>query len=642
MIGRRSHRRVAFAILIVGMLLAVSVGATLTPQADENDSDATPGFFAGLVVGSLIGAGAGALAGYELAKAQFQDQLEELNRESEKNALYTSINSGIAHYNHAIQVYSNIWGLTSEHWIRQAELAATKQWEKDSAYDQTKIMEQAMIYQNAAMMMVNGTVQINAHFNEALSEHVKSWEDPQYEGVYADGNMVLRFKTGIGSMSLTGQDDWTARMGLLARDVVSGKDLVYFAGGEIYASEDTTITDMSTGKVYNLSAGCWTSINDPESMDDDGIFKLSPGVTYLGNFYPVFGASSAPLDVGFVVTKGDGTSMVLNYLQRNGIDYVSNGESTSDSFTVDIITKEKEVSSQEMLSILRNYDALLQTTWDVIMDADQAARVLWEIFDKAGKASAYLTTLTVPETYNNVQLTDVQKELVTVMAMKQLSDYWTENSGAIKSTDYRMTEDSLSLYCQGDVLVKGLVEDGEGNGKLLENVIYTPIFYTDHVLEKGGTTKVVRYAYVIVWADARENPLSSFDSTTFDDAAILFLEAGSEIYVKDMKYVNSEGTVTYPTTLDLDAKNIDYIRAEEIDVPDPTPTNHSDDLAQLLCLFFIALGVMMVASAVRSGNLVFIVIGLVVMALGFVLADPISDLLRVWGVHFEWPSIKLW
>ena len=637
-----NRKRRLFAIFAVVLMLATPLVCITADDSSEHESDANVQeimerfWFTGLLGGFVFGSW--------IAGTLDSGLSDESNRLAESKILYSNLNAGVNHYAHALQVYSNVWQFTSEHWIRQSELAATSQWYEGATYDQDAVLSASGTYPNSAMMMVNGTVQINSHLNESLKDHVASWQSADYKTVYGDGNMTLSFTTSGETMTLDGRDDWTARLGLMAVNVESGKDRVWFAGGLVFADRDTTITNEATGDKYPLKGNTWTLIGDETDPSDDASYILGTGATFVGNFFPVF-SYGTPLVSGFAITKNGLESMFVYYTEESGVSKVVGWDSTtgkkygSSVFTIDISTKDGEVYSQSLMPIMEYYEQLLESLWDVVVKADQAARTVWTIFGFAGEASSTLTTLTVPENYYNVQLNDVQKELVTVMAMKQLSDYWQDHSGSIKRDSYAMTDEALSLYCRGDVYLKNATADGMGSGKILENVFFTPLFYTDHTLEKGQKTTVRNYGYVLVWGSAEGKTLQSFDAASFDDAEIVFLTDGSEIMVSEMRYTDDNGRTTYPTSMDLESRSVEYIDRMFIDIPESQEPERQNDMAELVRLVCILFGSLMMLAAFRSGNIKLAIVAFLILLVGILFAEAVEDVLERFRIVFTWPEI---
>ena len=113
-----NRKRRLFAIFAVILMLATPLVCITADDSSEHESDANVQeimekyWLTGLLGGFLFGTWLSGTVDSGLS--------DESNREAESKILYSNLNAGINHYAHALQVYSNVWQFTSEHWIRQS------------------------------------------------------------------------------------------------------------------------------------------------------------------------------------------------------------------------------------------------------------------------------------------------------------------------------------------------------------------------------------------------------------------------------------------------------------------------------------------------------------------------------------------
>ncbi len=578
-----------------------------------------------------------------------EKQNEELRRE-EARLLARSLADGTSVYANALNNYQNIWALTQEHWTRQAELTASSYWKSSGTYSPYDTLTDSGSYYNSALMLVNATNQINEQFS-TVADHIGEWNGSDYVGCYGDGKMRLRFSIGSTSIEVDSGDSFTARMGQVVgygneRTVKSGHTAVYYAGGPVYASSDATMTG-NNGQKYTLEAGWNENLPSVDGWTGADVYRLTPGVTYFGNFMYVLEADAADVQGGILVSDGTDAMIVSGAVSDDNHCYLYDGKSSYNAWRLDEKTdkmvmnslfklsvvpqNESDIQTSDVTSMMVRYAMLNKQINDVLEKVNQNARVVWGIYDDAGSASAYLSTLTVPDTYKNVTLTDEQKRLMTTLAMDQLSTWWDDHDREIKKDDYRLTQDSLSLYCRGDIITQGVGTDGSARSTLKEGVAFTPVFYKTTSLETG-TQELDSQCFVLVYGEC--SSLSGFDKTSYGNCDLVYLGKGSSLAISEMYY---DGKPV--DSVELEASQVDYIDAEKMDSWDSNKPKPSNDLDQLIRLVLILLGGIAVVFGLGRGNVVSAILGVILIVAGIFLAGPIATVLSGWPFNwrFEWP-----
>jgi hypothetical protein len=257
-------------------------------------------------------------------------------------------------------------------------------------------------------MLVNAAVQINEQYS-SLSRRADAWNS----STLYDDKMSLAFT--YGSRTLSPTENWGCTVFTVAESV-AGYDEVYISGGEIWAfgSDNATLTSA---------------------------YRLQTGVSYAGSILPVYSFSAADVNAGMVLRSGDVTKLA----QYEGGKVIVDGYQY-DGISLSIIPDGAETRTVDLTETLSAYGDLLQTVFETMGNANSSAKAVWNIYNATGKASTYLTTLAVPDNYANVDLTVAQKEILTVLALEQLSEYYQSNSGALKTQDYVMSDDSMSFF----------------------------------------------------------------------------------------------------------------------------------------------------------------------------------------------------
>lgn len=528
------------------------------------------------------------------------------DRSAEATLVAQTISDGLAYYDNALKNYAQIWTLTNDHWIRQAELSTAGLWTKDSEYDPFQVLEQSGVYLNSATMMVNAAAQINEHY-DSMSKRVELWDSME---TY-NGKMDLQFR--LGNATVMSGNTWDATLGTVVRDVTNTANKVYIYGGDIYATKASTITNTD-GKTVNLSEG-WNDLSTISTFSS-GIWTLSNAVTYAGSILPILGTGSANVQVGMVASAGSDTR-VLTY---NPVSTkISDGTYLYDKIALEVVPSGGTTQSKDITATLVDYAAMLDTVYTSMVKASSAASTVWSIYDKAESASAYLTTLMVPDSFENVELSSGQKEIITILAMEQLATYYDDNKGAIKTGDYTLTGASMDMFIRGSITTSA--------GKLYSDVIYTPIFYKDTTVSEGAR-QYTGTGFMAIWGAGQ--PLSSWDrSTSLDSCKIVAVDGTYTLAVDEILY---GGKVV--DSVSLETTNVDFIDPNEID-PTPVEPTPENKMVKIVMIVLIILGLLLLVGGLWTGNYIVAAIGAVVLLAGVFFNGQIADFL-------DWLGISKW
>ena len=628
-------------LMAVASVMIVMMAGTVVMVNDEDVVEETDAFVDPMtiaIISTVLAFIAGGAAGYALHGILHPDDSTEIqSRADEARILASSLSAGVQYYVNSLSQYSNMWPLTEEHWIRQAEITCAGLWDVNKEYDTSEVLERSEIYVNIGTLLYNAASQVNAHW-EDIGNRTTEWN--QYVETYGDGKLklALTFDSSM-TISASAGEPFNIRVGGVVRDADSSKNLVYIAGGEIYASDDAVLTPAGIGgnNAY-VKGGEWTDLG-PDFIP--GVYELESGVTYCGNITQVYDVRGADVSAGMVVMVNDTTRVITayNYQQqydpdsstvnnkyKPSCDVTIDGDTAYDKVNLKIIVKEDENSQTvDITDVLARYQMLLNTTYSTLIDVNSSAIAVWEMYDLAGEASAYLTTLVVPDTYENVRLTSEQKMMITTLAMQQLYEYWDTHGEEIKKDSYTMTMDSMSLFCRGDIVITDYTfTDVDGNQKATtveyKDVIFTPLFSQDYDLEVGDNT-VNQTGLVMIWSDEGK-PLNTFDVSNPDTADLIFLDDGARLSISSMYYSGEP-----VSKLHLDATGIEFIDPDVPDIPDPPEPIVENDLGEIIRLILILLGAGILLYGASRGNWLIIIIGGVLILIGFVFANAIADLL---------------
>lgn len=602
-----NRNRRYLAVATVAILMVACIGSAVIIQDEDNEVEAVFGIddavFITLFILSAVETGwiIGDLIVNHTGDDDGQD--DDIVRENEANTVAESIINNITNYHTAMSGYNQIWKLTNEHFIRQAELASSEFWEKDAEFDSTLILEASGVYINSAYMLDNAASQINAMF-DLVSDSLGMWNDTE---VYAD-RMTVELNWGSGSMST--KDSLKMSVGSAVPDVQDGHDKVFLTDeSTIWASSSTTITS-DDGIELQLERG-YTDLTDIEGFED-GVYALGSGVSYCGDILGIIDIEAAPLYAGVVMGCED-TAKLATYDDGGIIVDESRGSSVS----LTIHPDGAESKTTDLTPILEDYSALMETINWTMTNAVSAAGSIWSIFDRAGQASVYLSTLMVPNNYEDMQLTQAQKVLITILAMEQLASYWDESSELLKEGEYVMS-DSLALFVRGDIV--------DSTGEVLyDDVIFTP-FYRQAMTLTVGSNSVQREATIAIWGDG-EN-LSSWDGIT--DASRAKLESIGSGYTLVIAEMENKGQMV--NSVDLSINDIEIIDPGQL-IHTPNKDGADNDLDKIIMLVLVLFGILAILSGWRSDSYVVMVVGAIMIIAGLLLSGTIEDLLEDW---FGW------
>lgn len=602
-----NRNRRYLAVATVAILMVACIGSAVIIQDEDNEVEAVFGIddavFITLFILSAVETGwiIGDLIVNHTGDDDGQD--DDIVRENEANTVAESIINNITNYHTAMSGYNQIWKLTNEHFIRQAELASSEFWEKDVEFDSTLILEASGVYINSAYMLDNAASQINAMF-DLVSDSLGMWNDTE---VYAD-RMTVELNWGSGSMST--KDSLKMSVGSAVPDVQDGHDKVFLTDeSTIWASSSTTITS-DDGIELQLERG-YTDLTDIEGFED-GVYALGSGVSYCGDILGIIDIEAAPLYAGMVMGCGD-TAKLATYDDGGIIVDESRGSSVS----LTIHPDGAESKTTDLTPILEDYSALMETINWTMTNAVSAAGSIWSIFDRAGQASVYLSTLMVPNNYEDMQLTQAQKVLITILAMEQLASFWDESSESLKEGEYVMS-DSLALFVRGDIV--------DSTGEVLyDDVIFTP-FYRQATTLTVGSNSVQREATIAIWGDG-EN-LSSWDGIT--DASRAKLESIGSGYTLVIAEMENKGQMV--NSVDLSINDIEIIDPGQL-IHTPNKDGADNDLDKIIMLVLVLFGILAILSGWRSDSYVVMVVGAIMIIAGLLLSGTIEDLLEDW---FGW------
>ena len=557
-------------LLAVSIVLASAFVCVTMNHDDETDAVFEWGAFA---AGFAVGAVSGGAAVYMIDQllSENRNNLEAAWREASAEKIQTIVAITDADAVTALKNYAQIWGYTSEHFQRQSELAAAMTWGPDKGYDPESIMLYSGTYENSSMMLGNAVAQINKVWSSLSASLDSHNEDDTYAG-------KMTFSWTYGGQSFGSTEHWDGTSVYVA-SVPEGMVLkAYIASGGTLYRDGVAVGSFDEGKVVAMDSGIWSS----------------------DRMLPVIDADAADIHAGMIVRAGsdcktlwyDGNVIV------DGVRY--------NDLSVTIGPKGSESRSAEITDELSSREMLLNAVKSTIVKASSSASAVWSIYNDAGHASSYLTTLTVPNVYENVSLTTEQRNIMTVLSLQQLSSYW-QSSGELKKT-YSVTGGSNLLFIRGDI------RDASGT-LIAEDAIFTPYYMTDDDTVSVGSNVQTQSSICAVWTTGYTGNLSAWSGDAGSKASLIETSTGFTFDIAEILYDGRD-----VSSVELRISGMDYIDGKEIGV-DPTP--HRDVSSAIDTVLFV-IGLIMLLFGLISGRMSYAIVGVLVLLVAIIGFDTIK------------------
>ena len=494
--------------------------------------------------------------------------------------------------------YSQLWGMTKEHWIRQAELEAYSEWEKNKTYDGNTVLMGSRIYENNATMTANATAQINSLFGE-ISDKMSDWKNKSaYSGKMQVGftldNVQKLTRLIDVDMDLISVADSTGKSGKVYIGTIADESIVTvgkvdgetirYAPSYVY-NFNTTVTTITSenGLKYTLDPGKnylsglkSTVGNVPFKA---GVYTITEAKIGGDTLSAVMGTSNIPLVAGLAIEEHGKVGVV--YLEGNEVVF-DDSKYGSISFLVvpDNIPSGTDAPKQvELTPILKAYQTLLDKLFWTSVNANNAADAVWKIYERADAKNHGVTTLMTSNVYDSVVLSEGMNEVLTLSAMQQLASYYEINADDMKDL-------KIGLYGKGmnATFVRGSISDKFGN-EIYKDVIFTPFFQSDSVtLQRGVPYTVGQNTLVAIWNDGKELNEWYDSGMIADGYETVFIEDGHSFQITQLGVCKDSG-MSNVTKADFKVTKVDYIAPGETDQSgNPDVKETAKNVLRTLCI----------------------------------------------------------
>ena len=629
----------AFAIAAVLTVLCAScAGFTCIDNKEEPDGLIPLIIVAGYTPQAVaIIAGAAATAGFvvgwevnEFCDSDDADTRPYLRLAAANNTADTMSVASVFTAN-AMSNYSQLWSMTKNHWIRQAELESYTQWDHSAAYDGNSVLRDSRLFENNAVMSANAVAQINSFIAE-ISEKIAGWQSLEtYSGKMSVGlaldNTSVMSAEGDFGAEFVSVADASGKTGSIYIGTVPGEYIVTvedYVPGCIWNFGSATVIKAEDGTSFILQHGR-NSLSELRSAGGgkafaDGIYTVSDAVIGGDTLSAVLGDGRITLKAGIAFrTDGQERYAVLDGEKISFAGSMHNGISFKVSAS-DIPAGEELPSAVDLTNILKAYQILLDRLYWTSVSASNSASAVWNVYAGVNEKNYGVTTLMSSNVYDSAVLSEGMNEVLTLSAMQQLAAYYDAHSGDLENLD-------IGLYGNGMTasFVRGNILDEYGN-PVYRDVIFTPFFQSDSVkLERGTDYTVGQNALVAVWSDGKE--LSQWYSESMGSGAYetLFVEKGYTFQITQLGMCDSSGMHNV-SAVDFTVSKVNYIEAGKANLSaDPDPGQGAKNILKLVC---IVAGAILIMLGIVFRRFEPLLIGTALMVFGLVFADAVFDWVR--------------
>jgi len=554
-------------------------------------------------------------------------------RQTEGDNLRWAVSTASAFSSNAVANYSLIWGLTKEHWVRQAELEAYAEWSHGARYDADSVLEGSRIYENASVMTANAVAQFNSFMAEVSDKVARYSGTETYDGDMSvgfrmDGNSVLTSSNDVSGelVSVADVRGTTGRVyvGEVAEDYIVATQALpdgatSYLPAYLYNFGGTARMVAEDGTVYMLSPGR-TAVSDVRSVIGDrplesGIYTLS-GALVGGDSLAAVRGSDVTLRAGLAMTVDGDVSLAV--LDGDSVRY-GGGTYNTIKFAVDpkgLPSDGRDPEDVDLTVLLRSYQALLEKIRWTTVSADGAAAAVWDVYDRMDAKNVGVTTLMSSNVYDSVVLSEGMNEVLTLSAMRQVAEYFEANGGDVSGME-------VGLYASGmdAPFVRGSVYDELGN-PLYDDVIFTPFFQSeDVVLSVSSDHAVSQNCLLAVWSDDGMELTSWYASGMHSEGwETAFVEKGYTFKIQQLATCDSDGMHSVPSI----ALEVSKMRYEGPGgTSPPTPPDPDDAKKNLLKVLLIVLGGLLAVLGVLRRDPLPVVAGVAMVLFALFVADPL-------------------
>ena len=530
----------------------------------------------------------------------YETEVVRLVLDGETNVLVTAYDS-----------QANIWGFTNAHWQRQAEVAAAALWESGKSINYTEVLQTATLYHNLSILSEDLMLSPD-YIYSFLQNRLDEWKSS------GDNTMSITFNVGASS-NLSSAESMDVSIRTMT-DIYSNSEYnkVYLYAGDLWTFGGQATITSADGKSIVLQEGK-TDLSKVSGFEE-GLYTLQDSRQYAGCILPA--AVSGAADLTSCAILHCGTENTLAYYDPDQSGLVVGGYQRS-KLTIDT-SSGSSTTSVDVMPILEKHDTMINALERTVMLSRTAAGGAWSIFTNANAASALISPSSMITSGALESISEEQLAIIGTVALRQLSEYYTNNGTYLEEAQYTFSSESLGVYVRGNIYS---AEDPDT--PLYENIIFSPFVWTKELnLVAGSKTAVSQSGVIAVWdqwdADSTQSIKSWNSSVTAGNCTLLDMHSGYTIQTYE---ILTDSKLVSSYTLSVQ-KITEWEGGGEQGGDGPPFLPDSDNYAKyatLIALIFAAIGAWVAYSGYKDDDYLIVIIGIAVIIIGYLARHRILD-----------------
>lgn len=633
---KKSTKMALTSLAITFVLAACIVGGPLLISDEPEEASADPVLIPVLIQTMSPGLGlglfaAGALAGAVImylymssAGDSIDPEIARNYRNYEAELIETNFGNVATIMSTVSTQDSKLWRYTESHWSRAQEVAAADLYAYLTEYDGDTLFDQSL---------GRATVTNHTYTMQALMDFV--FYDLSQRGIteYSKGtynNNVFDYGISWTGGSLPGNRTASSYLypdTLVIAEPTAEKNLVYLdtelmegdqkaTSGMIYVSGTGTLTHAETMGKYTVTNGTIDMTTMPS-----GIYSLSEGAIYGGNFTPSLSEGAADLTGGMVINHDSGpvwaiaAGDILRIIQGG----IETGSATL-GYYVDYDGPSQDGTNDrhryvELAPMILAWDDMISSVEYVTQTVNANGQATWDIFDLVGEASPFVSPSSLYLVNENVTYTADQRRMMYVSAMEQVAAYYQGNKAGL-STPMTISKETMDLYCHGTIYLNGT--------PVVQNAVFSPMTYLEGMTLEVGTNVWDAAGACMIW-DVTED-LSMWGGTAENGTLLPMASDGT--YTIEIDQIVYGQTAVESVELTMTEMSKMFASAVPWD-PAPEPPWY-DDTGKVVALFVSLIGVLIAFAGFYFRSPVVLIVGIALICLGFLVIESLyAELLKL-------------
>lgn len=498
----------------------------------------------------------------------------------------------------SVNGYADIWKLTNNFWMRQAEVAAAERWASNVDYYAPYILERCGLIDSLAQLFENIEDGSDSSFS-FINDRLTAWASSSQQN-------QMKIYLQYGSNTLTDSSNFDIKMRNAITVSSSSANTAYLDGRELWVFGGNAKIYSEKGNEYQLASG----FNDLSAMGiNSGTYAFQPDRSYSGSIVPILSSKAAQVYASAVVQTGESLKLVK---YSNSLVYVDN--TSYDSLSLYIDTGDSSVTEKvNIMQILEMHDMLLSSTYTSLTKAHVSAQAAWMVFDKAQESNILISPSALIPNLENIDVSSEEMYTLTVLYLEQIYDFWQRSNGNLKDTGFNLSADSLDLYLRGNIY------DENGN-MLYSSVVFTPYIWLNSVTLTEGKNTFNQSGMIAVWGTS-QNP-TGWQGTSGYIPTMLSFKSGYSVEIAQIMHDE-----TLKSSVTLKVLEIEPWHDIQIDHNQGGLDIHVADLVPFVAAILFLVGLNLLQFGAYNKHDLIIIVGVICFILALVGAEWIAGFL---------------